>query len=618
MNEQNPAAGRKRREMYEYCLPYQKRQRWELMRRYLSMIFIITSVGILLGFSSGWCAEPVMQADKPQAPTQDEALNNNPVEASKPEEVNKPVEANKTDEAADKTTEPTGKAADVLDNASDTGKNTEPDTKGTETIDKKGDVTDINAVDLITELKARKIISDDEANWLMQKYQGQNVQFPGSTPIEKDKFIKNIVSDLESQMRQEVQAQIKDDLKAQILKEARMGNWLTPALPEWASKFKFSGDLRLRYQGDYFGDDNAEMLNPSDPTKILNTQVDRSRLRLRIRINTLVQVADQVDTGITISTGSTTNPVSTNATFGDYLNKDTIVLDKAWMRYKPMPELSLTAGRMPNPWFSTDLVWDSNVNFEGAALQFDTQLGRPLRTFLTVGAFPIQEVELSSHDKWLFGYQTGLKLNMPDIVSMKVGAAYYNYTNIEGKLNDPKYPGLYDWTAPQFQQMGNTLFDIDPSSSYKLALASGYNEMNFTTLIDIAIFDPVHVTLTGDYVRNLGFDKKKVAARTGNERTKKDVTGYQAGLSVGYVDVAEFGEWKFSVARKRIGADAVLDAFTDSNFHGGGTNAQGYLLKGELGLTRNVTFATQWYSANEINGPQLSIDTLQVDLNVKF
>ena len=468
----------------------------------------------------------------------------------------------------------------------------------------------------IKDLKDRGLISEEEEQrYLEESRKNPAAQIPQS---DRERYIDEVSRQVAGQIRGSVQSAVKDELKADILKEARLGNWLTPAMPEWASKIRLSGDIRVRYQGDYFDSGNADILSPSNPTQLMNTKIDRERMRLRVRLNTLIQAADQVDAGVTISTGTTTNPVTTNVSFGDYQNKKSVVLDRAWMRYKPMPELSLWAGRMPNPWFYTDLLWDDNLNFDGVAFQFDTHLGRPLRTFLTMGAFPIQEVEQSAHDKWLYGAQTGLRLNAPEIVSAKIGAAYYYYTNIVGKANNPQYPGLTDWTAPQFQQMGNTLFDIDPSSNLKLALASDYHELDYTASIDVALFSPVHVTLTGDYVENIGFDKKEVAIRTGNPDVRKDTKGYQVILGVGYKEVSDFGQWRCSAARKHIEADAVLDAFTSSDFHLGGTNAQGYIIKGELGLTRNVWGSIQWYSSNEITGPKLAIDTLQVDMNVKF
>jgi hypothetical protein len=561
------------------------------MKKYLLRIIAMSSLGIMLLFSSGWCAE----TDGVQPGTNGETLG------AGTDQENKSVEAVNADAG-----KATGAAATTV----------QPEEKSVQAVEKGA--ADKSTDELINELKARKIITEEQAVWLLQKYRGQNVR-PSGGSFDEDAFIKEVAKELSSQMKQDVQTQVKDELKAQILKEARMGNWLTPALPEWAARLKFSGDLRVRYQGDYFSSDNADLVDPNNPTQLMNTKIDRQRLRLRARLNTLIQVADQVDAGITIATGTTSNPVTNNVTLGDYQNKKSIILDKAYLRYRPMPELSLWAGKFANPWFSTDLVWDPNLTFDGVAFQFDTQMGRPFRTFLTAGVFPVQEVEFSARDKWLFAGQTGMKWIPADIVNAKFGVAYYHYKNITGEVSRVDYPGENDFTAPQFLQKGNTLMDINPdSSTTKLALASEFHELDFTASIDVSVFDPVHVTLTGDYVKNIGFDRSEVAARSLNNDIKKDNTGYKLILAVGNPGISDFGDWRFSIARERLEADAVVDAYTSSDFHLGGTNAEGYVLTGEFGLTRNVWCSAQWYSTNEISGPKLAIDTLQLDVNVRF
>ena len=62
----------------------------------------------------------------------------------------------------------------------------------------------------------------------------------------------------------------------------------------------------------------------------------------------------------------------------------------------------------------------------------------------------------------------------------------------------------------------------------------------------------------------------------------------------------------------------MLDAFTDSDFHLGGTNSKGWLLGGSYGLTENAWLTARYMSADEIDGPPLGIDVFQLDLNAKF
>ena len=64
--------------------------------------------------------------------------------------------------------------------------------------------------------------------------------------------------------------------------------------------------------------------------------------------------------------------------------------------------------------------------------------------------------------------------------------------------------------------------------------------------------------------------------------------------------------------------DAVLDAFTDSDFHLGGTDAKGYQVGFDLGLSRGIWLRWRYLTANEVDGPPLGIDVWQVDLNGAF
>ena len=80
----------------------------------------------------------------------------------------------------------------------------------------------------------------------------------------------------------------------------------------------------------------------------------------------------------------------------------------------------------------------------------------------------------------------------------------------------------------------------------------------------------------------------------------------------------EGGDWRLEAAYRHIEPDALLDAFTDSDFHLGGTNAEGWSLSGTYGLRHHTAVAARWMSAQEISGPPFKIDLMQVDLNVKF
>jgi hypothetical protein len=77
-------------------------------------------------------------------------------------------------------------------------------------------------------------------------------------------------------------------------------------------------------------------------------------------------------------------------------------------------------------------------------------------------------------------------------------------------------------------------------------------------------------------------------------------------------------DWNVFLSYRYLQSDATLDAIADSDFHQGGTNAQGYILGGNLGIARNTWLNLKWLSAQAVSGPHYGTDTLFLDLNTRF
>ena len=416
---------------------------------------------------------------------------------------------------------------------------------------------------------------------------------------------------------------------------------------EWAQRIKFSGDLRIRYQKDFKDEANELRLGSKG---LEDTNIDRTRWCYRARLGFKTNLVDprevnvgKVEAGLRISTGNEENPVSTNETLGDYSNKDSIVLDCAYLKWNyiptlpvwgnKLPQITLTAGRMANPFYYYDLVWDRDLGFEGLTLSFvsDTTESNSWRLFLTAGAYPLQELEFRTKDKWLYGGQISIEHRPFNGFNYKLAVAYYDFSNVQGKpVKRFEELSKVDWTwsAPGFLQGGNTLFDANEllgpitDTDPLPALASDYDEIDISAMIDIDRFSPIHIILQGEYVKNLAYDKNEVLRLNPNVPSEalNQTEGYQIGMMVGYPKTLAFGDWNVALSYKRLEADAVLDAFTDTDFHMGGTDSEGWILSGQLGLYKNVWLKSRWLSANEIiegNG-QFAVDTLQVSLNASF
>ncbi len=479
---------------------------------------------------------------------------------------------------------------------------------------------------LIRLLVEQGVLTQEKADALIREAQSTAPADAGEPAAEDTVRVPYVPETVKDEMREEI--------KKEVLAQAKQERWGMPGtLPEWIERIKWEGDMRLRGQADRFADDNARNTyidfanvngrggigNVSDP--FLNTTEERERLRVRLRLGLQAQLSEQWKGAARITTGNTADPVSTNQTLGNTARPYNLVLDRLYLNYVPHKNVSLWGGRIPNPWFGTDLVWDNDLNFEGLAAQFKTALPRAaaIKPFATAGVFPLQEFERTSKDKWLFGGQAGIVWELRQNSEFKLGVGYYDYENIEGVRNALD-SNLEDTRAPQSLQKGNTLFDIrndDDLDSNLFALASDYDEVNVTTSVDLGYFDPTRVVLSADYVKNVGYDRQEILARTGADIEERN-EGYQLKLLVGKPETKKRGDWHVVGGYKHLERDAVLDAFTDSDFHLGGTDAEGWLLGGSYGLAENTWLSLLWLSADEIDGPPLAIDVLQLDLNARF
>jgi hypothetical protein len=450
-------------------------------------------------------------------------------------------------------------------------------------------------------------------------------------------------------VKDEIAAAVREDVRgevaADVVERARNEGWGVPgALPAWVRNVDLDGLLRVRGEGQYFDESNAVNtyldfntineqggIGRAGPDALMNTTEDRGRLRARLRLDLNASITPSLTARLGFATGNMNDPISMNSTLANYGRRLSFAVQNAAIEWAPRNEratrgFDLRAGRFDNPFLSTTILWDEDLSFEGLAgtVAFDVFRRRsgdgvqPGVSF-TLGAFPLEEVELASDDKWLYGSQLGLEVPIGERSRFRLGGAYYEFRNIVG-LRNAIDSRLNDYTAPALLGRGNTLYDIrndlDPDTNL-FALAAEYEIADLTAELELNVFGENQLRITADYVENRGFDAEAVAALIGrpiDARTK----GRQVELSVGRPSVQDAGEWRVFAAYRYLERDAVVDAFTDSDFGLGGTDTEGYIVGFDLGLTRNAWVTTKVLSSNEIDGPPLSIDVLQLDLNTRF
>jgi Putative porin len=485
-------------------------------------------------------------------------------------------------------------------------------------------------------------------------------------------YVPDFVKD---DIRQQVRSELREEVVGDVLAKAKKEQWGLPnALPEWTKRFKLSGDMRLREQSSFYASDNTansyiDWLNvnalggitnaTNNNAEYLNTTRDRNQARERFRLGIDANVAEGLDAGIRLATGNIRNPVSTNQTLGNYDGRYEFTVDRAFLKYNMVDDnkfnwLTAMGGRTPNPFFTggSELVWDEDLSFEGASGTVRHRLsesglsdaigGKGPTVFATAGIFPLQSsTGLSTSDKWLFGGQTGLDWGFDNQDSLQIGAGYFDYRNIQAKpssnlnvlgatCNNGSTTAESTQSAPQYMQYGNTLTPICLDSTGQVGLvglASNYRILDINAVYDLALFAPTHLKFSADYAKNLGYsvinpNNNIVNGGLNTGQTYKGETNaFQVRADLGWPKVDAFGKWSVFTYYKYLERDAVLDAFTDSDFHLGGTNVKGWTVGGNYGLVKNVWLTGRWLTGNRISGgpnSQYGVDVMQLDLNTRF
>ncbi|HVX78788.1 MAG TPA: putative porin [Bradyrhizobium sp.] len=485
-----------------------------------------------------------------------------------------------------------------------------------------------------------------------------------------------------------VKRELREEIKKEVMAKAEKENWASPGLyPEWAQRIHFYGDFRLRYQGNFFPAGNDQMdainfntINTGSPYDVSSANTtfpptydatqNREQVRLRARLGMDADLSNGFTAGFRIATGADNSPVSTNQTLGagsgDF-SKYAVWLDRGYLKWET-PNLAFSTGRFDNPFFSpTDLVWYKELAFDGFAAQAKYEVSPGITPFVVGGAFPIFNTALNagintdpsgtgnlsetpSHDKWLFGVQGGVIAKIEKDINLTVGAAYYDFTNVQGEVSTPCLVTSSadacdtDITRPLFAQKGNSylplrtlVYDIVNINSAGIlanqyqyfGLASQFRPIVVSGQLDFAEFNPTHIILDGEYVNNTAFDRGYLNAWAVNNRaptSDPNATGIFDGgnqgwlgrVTVGDKEIKHLWDWNVHAGYKYLESDATVDAFTDSDFGLGGTNLKGYFLGGNVGLGENVWATLRWMSANNISGVPYAVDVLQVDLNARF
>jgi hypothetical protein len=435
------------------------------------------------------------------------------------------------------------------------------------------------------------------------------------------------------------------------------------------------GDIKMRYE-------SREVRTP------IGGRVDLDRYRYALRLGLRGELASDFYYGLRLETAS--NPRSPWVTFGTSSTSTGIpyqgpfgkgsaglALGQVYIGWHPISEIDLTVGKMANPLFTTPMVWDSDINPEGAAEHFKYDIG-PAEFFATFSQFLYQDDNPSTSTVGLLGpgdtghngntpfmlaWQGGLKYQLTKDISFKAAATLYNYLGHGVNNNipslDPGTPGF----ANTFVGEGYGVPVIGASgygNSASTADGFYYNQTGVNNLLVLEFPFEVNFKLLkhqakvfGDFAENLdGADRAAAAVAAAADPNiyfdtlhlplqRNQYKAYQFGMAVGnsddlrlvYGSALKKGAWDARVYWQHVEQYALDPNLLDSDFFEGRANMQGLYSAIAYGFTDSLIGTIRYGYASRIDkklgtggsnqdipqvNPISQYQLVQLDLTLKF
>jgi len=440
-----------------------------------------------------------------------------------------------------------------------------------------------------------------------------------------------------------------EDIRASAAKEYSQTPGAKLAIPGYVNKLTIYGDVRYRFeyaQEKGQGSSNSpSALTTAPALQNNNGENIAERNRYRLRVGADYVFTDNFKAGVELETSN--NNDTANQTLGDNYGKANIGVGLVYLQWKPVDWLTLTGGKQRNPLYTTNLMWDPDINPEGAseALSWTFPIGdssAPARDpkdmkavlapaasdmSLTIGLTAFQGIYADNNefnspfaftgtsstsgttpqnasDVWQFVEQVPIQFNFDKNTFIKVVPGFDTYTS-GGNLGPGNASG--NSTATENGAGSENFIAINAADHLALVTAPGEFDWklwdqpfrfywDFTANLDgkQRVQDVYLMTTPGAPV-----SAAQLAANQGVQNQNRDLgdnIAWLAGLQVG--QNKKKGDWSIKSDFRQVGLGANDPNLQDSDWGDSFLNQQGITVGSTYNftdfLTGTVTFFDTW------------------------
>lgn len=179
--------------------------------------------------------------------------------------------------------------------------------------------------------------------------------------------------------------------------------------PDGMSRLVVSGDARIRYESNWGG-----------------ALRNRDRMALRARLRANYKILDWLSVGGQIVTGDPDDPNSSDMTLGNFADDFQIALDQVWIKAQLGEGVEVVAGKFPQPFVRTDMVWEADVSPQGLGFGLRHDFGESAG-FLANGIYFVIDESAGGPDSRMIGGQGVAWFKPVDELKLDIALGYYNF-----------------------------------------------------------------------------------------------------------------------------------------------------------------------------------------------
>lgn len=401
------------------------------------------------------------------------------------------------------------------------------------------------------------------------------------------------------------------ELREDADQEFRKAYQTKSGMPDWVNTLKFGGDFRGRF----------ESFITDQPSSI-----DRNRFRYRLRFGFVATMLDNLEVGFRLGSGDSAasggfiDPISNNQTLENNGTKKGIFIDLAYGKWTPINnqnwQIGLVAGKMENPFVTSDLLFDNDYTPEGASASVKYSINDHHAIRLIGGGFILDEANGRGRNPYIAAAQA-------------------------------RFESTWDEKQQWQSSFGAGIFGI---SSADLLTTGSFGNINVGNTRGgganplVASFSPFYVdgALTyslPEFPMYAGkFPIKLAADFLHNPGADRDEEGYSIGITFGKSGKKK--TWEIGYRWRELQGDAWFEELVDSDtgaFYGtggfpnsgkgsagyqAGTNVRAHIIKAAYSPYDSFTVGVSYFMTEAIKEVPVntgsSIGRLQVDAILKF